>query len=586
MKTILKTTKRISPKAFVIVAFILVSITCILFYSIKVSSIPILKSVVFTLDEKLALPKCSLVGGFYKSPIIVSLSPANPDLEVYYTLDGTEPTSKSIKYKSPILITNQTDKPNRLSVIPTSPRWKPPIGNVFKGTILRAISVDKNNFRSSELIRSFFVDEKGNKRYTFPVVSITVNEKDLFGYEKGIYVLGKRFSDKDNYVQKNVPLYSPWFYYPANYTIRGENAERKGNLEFYEPSGQLGFETKVGIRINGNATRGFAQKSLRINFKEKDKAGINYPIFPSNEITKFNSIILRNSGNDWDKTMFRDAFMQSLIKSTHVDLQDFRPSIVFVNGEYWGIHNIRERQDEYYLANKYNLNPDSITILELTNSLKRGQMKSRAMFTELLQFLKKEDLSNDKNYEYIISKIDIESFIDFVIANVYFCNSDWPDNNVKFWRADSQKFDENSVAKDGKWRWMLYETDWGFGYTNRHVYNMDLLNNATIVGSVGVVFSSLMKNKSFATKFTSTFENYLNTIFKTEFVLKRIDEFDKLYSPEMSENINRWRVVGDMKKWKENVEELRVFAKKRPLIQITQLNSFLKLSGTDRITLK
>ena len=116
--------------------------------------------------------------------------------------------------------------------------------------------------------------------------------------------------------------------------------------------------------------------------------------------------------------------------------------------------------------------------------------------------------------------------------------------------------------------------------------SLDLLNNATIVGSVGVVFSSLMKNKSFATKFTSTFENYLNTIFKTEFVLKRIDEFDKLYSPEMSENINRWRVVGDMKKWKENVEELRVFAKKRPLIQITQLNSFLKLSGTDRITLK
>ena len=113
---------------------------------------------------------------------------------------------------------------------------------------------------------------------------------------------------------------------------------------------------------------------MRIGFDKKYGTGqLNYKLFTNDDITNFNSFLLRNSGNDWDKTMFRDAFMQALMKNTNVDIQDYRPSIVFINGEYWGIHNIRERFDEYYLANKYRLSPDSVTILELSGKLLRGK---------------------------------------------------------------------------------------------------------------------------------------------------------------------------------------------------------------------
>lgn len=537
-----------------------------------------------TFSEKINVPNCSQEGGFYKTDISINLSTDKPDLTIYYTVDGTQPTLNSTKYSGPIKISDKTEMRSTIANIPTSPRWKPPIGNVFKGTVLRAIAVDENNFKSNELVKSFFISDKGNKRYSFPVISITVNEKDFFGYQKGIYVMGKSYADKDNYIRKNTPLYSPWWYYPANYLLRGENAERKAYMELYEPDGKPGFASNVSIRINGNATRAFSQKSLRIYFKKKHSSTpLNYPLFPNNKVQTFSSFILRNSGNDWDKTMFRDAFMQSLMKNAHVETQDFRPSIVFINGEYWGIHNIRERMDANYLANKYKIKADSISILELGGNLISGQKNSQELFIKLLNYFKKEDLSVPKNYEYIKSQMDIESFIDFVIANVYFCNSDWPSNNVRYWRYDKLTVKDSINIKDGKWRWMLYDTDWGFGYTSKNAYQMNLLPDAKLVGSVGTIFGALTKNKEFVDEFISSFKNKLETSFRTENTLKVIDEFERNYEPEIQEHINRWRAIMSYAKWKENVDDLRTFASKRPAIQAKQLNDFFKLTGNNQI---
>lgn len=586
MKAILHTKKQLSFKLKIFIFFIVFISLTSFFISLKFSGNSKDDFPKLHFSAKIAKPECAPSAGFYNSSIVVKLISTAGHERIYYTIDGSEPSLASTVYDQPFLLENRSANRNYISVIPTSPRWKPPIGDVYKGTVLRAIAVDDKNGKSSELVKTFFVNDV-DKKYTLPVISITINQKDFFGYNKGIYVLGKSYTDKDNYIRKSLPLDLPWWEYPSNYLLRGPDTERPANIEFYEPSGQLGFESAVGIRIHGNATRGYAQKSLRISFRaEYGLPVLNHDLFDRNKNQFFHSFILRNSGNDWDKTMFRDAFMQSLMKNSFIDIQDYRPSIVFINGEYWGIHNIRERFDENYLANKYHFSADSVTILELSGKRVRGEKDDEEMFASLLDFVKTNDLGVKENYDYVKSRMDIESFQDFIIANVFFCNSDWPNNNVRFWRYNGETRYDSLPVMDGKWRWMLYDTDWGFGYNSMSTPDVNLLEKASKIGSSGILFNSLQQNKNFRNQFTTRFQHLLNSVFSTPELLSRIDQMQATLAPEMQEHIERWRSIGSYRQWLNNVDVLRDFARKRPILQASQLNVFFKLKEQDQITIK
>ncbi len=581
-----KRTTSLSIKLAAVVVFVIAVIAFV--FSLKYAGESKKEYPDLTFDTQIPFPECEQKGGFYAEPFDLKMTITGGNYKIYYTVDGSEPSLKSPVYTKPLIITNRTGENNNLSNIPSSPRWKPPVGDVFKGTVVRAIAVTDDNKKSLEFTRTYFVDPKGSKRYSFPVVAITVNPDDLFGYKTGIYVLGKNYDDKNDYAKKDIPLDLRWWKYPSNYLKRGNNAERPAFIEFYEPENKLAFESKVGVRINGNATRGYAQKSLRINFrKEYDAEELNYKLFATKEVTKFKSFILRNSGNDWDKTMFRDAFMQSLMADSKMDIQSNRPAIVFINGEYWGIHNLCERFDENYISFKYNLPKDSIIILEMSGNVYYGKKRDATDFKELLAFIKSNDLSINANYQKVKNEMDIDNFIDFVITNVYYCNSDWPNNNVKYWRYKTTPTGNDSAGiKDGRWRWMLYDTDYGFGFTGSDAIQMNLLEKAKTTGSVGVLFSGLLKNKQFTDKFITAFQTRLNTSFRETFVISKINEFETAFAPEMEENINRWRFMGSFSKWKSNVQDLRDFAGKRPEIQAKQLNDFFRLTEKNKITIK
>ncbi len=530
------------------------------------------------LSEKLERPTSTQESGLYNSPILLKLEDNNNTTQIFYTLDGSEPSVNSIEYKKPFKI-ECNNNTNHLSNIPTSPRWKPPIGDVFKGTILRAICVDKiNNIKSKELIKSFFINAEEKNEYSIPVVSIVINKEDFFSYKKGIYVLGKNYEDKSDYIKKKYSLDMPWWSYPANYLSKGKNAGRKIWIEYINTNNTVSFSTYAEAKINGNATRGFAQKSLRISLDSKmgkeHVDGIKIDTIFKNKIYSF---VLRNSGNDWDKTLFRDEFMQSLMVKTNLSTQSSIPVLVFINGEYWGIHHLKEKIDEFYFSEKYGLNIDSLTILENMGTLVYGSKQDSKEFEKLLDFCKNKDLSLKINYDYLSKKIDIENFMDMIIANVYFCNSDWPNNNVKYWRNNNKVVCADSIrAGDGRWRWILFDTDWGFGYTSSNAYELDLLDKAKHVGSVGVIFSSLLKNQDFLTKFKIRFNYHLLNTFDNEKVEHLINDFQKKYSPEIQEHINRWRIIGSVKNWDKNVEDLKIFSKKRMEIQKKQLDFFLK----------
>ncbi len=588
MKPILQSKRKTSLSLKLVIVVVSVIAVVSFIWSVKYAGESHREYPDLVFNPELHAPECETQGGFYTEAFEIKLVTNTNNCKIYYTLDGSEPSLKSAVFVKPIIIKSRTSELNNLSAIPSSPRWKPPVGDVFKGTVVRAIVVTNDNKKSSELTRTFFVDEKGRKRYSLPVVAITVNPDDMFGYKNGIYVLGKNYDDKNDYVKKDMQLDLPWWKYPSNYLKRGNNAERPAYIEFYENDNHLAFEYGVGVRINGNATRGYAQKSLRINFrKEYGAEMLTYKLFPANEVINFKSFILRNSGNDWDKTMFRDAFMQSLMADSKMDIQSNRPAVVFINAEYWGIHNICERFDENYISRKYKIHKDSIIILEMSGNVFYGKKQDGKDFKELLTFIQTNDISVNSNYEKIIKQIDIDNFIDFLITNIYYCNSDWPNNNVKYWRYKAkERGNDSAKVRDGRWRWMLYDTDYGFGFTGNDAYEVNLLEKAKTTGSVGIIFSGLLKNKLFVNTFISVFRHHLNTFYNATEVAKKINDFEALFSPEMEENINRWRVIGSYSNWKSNVKVLRDFATHRPAIQVKQLNEFFKLSDSEKITLK
>lgn len=524
-------------------------------------------------SKRIATPPIfSHQGGFYTEAFDLQISSADGGgAKIYYTLDGSEPVpgaDGTMEYSGSIPIKSRKGDPNIVSNIRTSMSWRAPNGEVFKGTVVRAKVVGEEGQESDIVTHTYFVDPDMYKRYDLPIISIVTDSKNLFDDTIGIYTI-------------------------RNADQRGGEWERPIHIEFFEDDGSLGFSQNAGVRIHGGATRSNPQKSLRLYAKSDYdvKDYFDYDIFSNltnkvdgEKITRFKRLLLRTSGNDWTSTLFRDAMAQSLISHLKLDTQAYRPSLVFINGEYWGIHNIRERYDRFYVATNYNLDRDAVAILEAgydffgeNYEVSEGtQEDADAYMNEVTGFLRSNPVTLQENYEYIKTKIDIENFIDYQIVNIYFSNTDWPGNNVKLWKyktKDGQYDPDAPYGQDGRWRWMVYDTDFGFGFDNnitRGRVDHDTLEFATATNgpfwpnppASTFLLRTLLENSEFRNKFINHFADHLNTAFQPELVNQRIDEMKSKLESSIQEHINRW--PGSINNWDNNVQVMKDFANDRP----------------------
>ncbi len=192
---------------------------------------------------------------------------------------------------------------------------------------------------------------------------------------------------------------------------------------------------------------------------------INHRIFPDLPYDSYNRLILRNSGQDFfvRSTMFRDAFLQELVRDFNFDTQAYRPVIVFINGEYWGIQNFRERYDTDYLARNYNVDAGRIDMLEDNAEIQEG---SNEHYNEMLDYIRENDITRDHHYEHITTMIDVDNFLDYISTQAFIRNIDWPGNNNDYWRLQTEYDPDAPPGHDGRWRWMLVDTDAAFGGLN------------------------------------------------------------------------------------------------------------------------
>lgn len=532
-------------------------------------------------DVDLSLPLFSHEGGFYREAFQLELKSVLPDAEIYYTLDGSVPTRESHRYTGPIRIVNRENEPNKIAgLLTVAEDWHRP-GKVFKGTVVRAIAYDANGKASDVVTKSYFVHPRGHERYSLPIVSLSTDMENLFDHATGIYVAGALYeNDSPNHWEN-----------PANYTQRGREWERPAHIEFYEPDGTLGFAENVGIRIHGAASRANVLKSLRVHFrKEYGRGKLEYPLFPGLPYDTFDSFLLRTAGNDHDGAYLRDAFMQSLLDETRLDTQAYRPAILFINGEYWGIHNIRERGDEDYFAEKYGIDKSELDLLENDAEVISG---SNELYVALIDMLRTSDVNDPSVYEAVGRAIDMDNFIDYQIAQIYFDNGDWPGNNIRYWRENKPFDPASSYGRDGRWRWFVFDTDFGFGmYGDHNDLNHSLERSTTPYGEEWpnpdwstFLLRTLLENDDFRERFINRFADLMNTSFRPERVTERLMAMKGVIEPEMPEHIARWGRPYGMGHWHMHIERMKTFGRQRPAAMSNMINDFFKLGGAYNLTI-
>jgi len=452
---------------------------------------------------------------------------------IRYTTDGSIPNSTSSVYQNPITIQLST-------------------------TIQAAIF--KDGFLPSEITsNTYLIDVE----HDLPIMSIAFKNEDFFSETTGMYSFGTNY-------EEDFPHFGANFW---------KDLEKRVQLTFFE-NDELGFNTGAGAKIFGGWSRGNPQRSLSLFFRsEYGDNQLKYPLFEERDYDKYEALVLRNSGNDWQQTMLRDLTLTGLMKNSNVDIQAGRPIVSYLNGEYWGIYNVREKINEHYLASLHNVPSEDITILEREASVIFGDNQA---YLELLSFITNNSLAINSNYEKVQAEIDITNFIQYNVAQIYFDNTDWPGNNIKFWRH-----------KNGKWRWILFDTDFGFGIWNAQQYSNNTL--AFALNPFGpswpnppwstFMFRKLMENETFKKQFVNTFADELNSRFLAPKVRAAIETNEAIVSNEMSRHINKWGNTS-MPAWRNKVNNMKSFASQRPVFVRGHIKNELDLPFHKQVNLK
>jgi hypothetical protein len=392
------------------------------------------------------------------------------------------------------------------------------------------------------------------KQHILPVVYLQVNPDDFFSYNTGIYIRGnKQFCNAKN------PLTQKWWDWPANYHTRGKASERPALINYSENNTVI--NTNIKVKIHGNKTRAFPQKSILVKFTKN-----NYPVLFNHPVT---SIILRNSGNDWGRTLFADALAHQIMQTTSLDIQPYKHVILYLNNEYWGIHNLTVKTDENYLAQKYNFKKKHITLIE-SEGLKAGKKEIADEFYDLINKLQNPIYNNEEKYKFIEQKVDIEKFNIYMIFQIYFANTDWPHNNLRVYKIKSKKI-------NSKWCFIPYDMDYSFAYTGSEAVKKDMFHHVLNFKNnhVSIIFKQLLLNNDYVKTFKNQFEDYLNTTLSTDYQLHILDSIRNNLTNEISCHIARWRKPASIEQWNEYVDANRIFILNREKYIRQHINKYL-----------
>ncbi|MCC6725899.1 MAG: CotH kinase family protein [Saprospiraceae bacterium] len=487
--------------------------------------------------------------GFYLDSLLLQLSTETP-YTIRYTLDASEPTASSTPYAAPLWLHDRSPQPNGIAEVPTNPasmaeefRWRMPQGQVPKAVVVRAALFEGDDRVGQSVAAEYFIGA-GLDSIGMPILSIWADSAGLFGYEQGIYVPGKDYDQQ------------PFVWQPGNYYNEGPEWEREATLSYYEAQ-ELALQQPFELKIHGGGSRMMPCKSLRLSAKEGLGASrFEHPFFPDRDYTDFKRLVLRNGGQDFSRTLMADVLMQSLLAPTGLEYQSARQVVVFINGVYWGIHNLVERYDKYYLQHYHTGDLEAVDHFEIVMGYWPSEGSS-SDFEALIASLPFADLSDAAQYTAIAQQIDIQNFMNHHISKVYGGGDDWSGNNEELWRPQQP---------GARWRWLVNDYDDAFinpeknGYG--HATRSDGVNWPNPEWSTRL-FRSLMQQPSFAKQYKRVLRQHLDTTYHPNRVQRAIDSLAAIYRPEMERHVRRWGHPASLAQWEANIAQLKAFAAQR-----------------------
>jgi hypothetical protein len=478
-------------------------------------------------------PVFSQPGGIYKNTLNISLSlptnvPKGIDLsDIYYTFDNTEPTLNSPSYTGELVI-SQT-------------------------TVVRAKLIHPDHLTNRSTVHSYIISTKD---FLLPVVSISTDSTYLWDEEFGIYCRG---NGKYGLIDKGTD-------YPANWN---NNWRRPVNFEYF-PVGSASsvLNQLCEFRIAGGWTRANPQKSFTLYANKR--FGIKrfeHDLFNEKPNQEIKSFMIRNSGNDFWITHFRDAAIQLFMGGkVNIDYQAYQPAIFYLNGKYWGIQNLRERSQEDFVLANYGLE-DVDVVGSWWGNLKNGDLNE---WNLLMRELRKT--STIRNYQWIMDQVDIDELINYMILQVYISNTDFPHNNMVMWRPRQN---------DGKWRFILKDLDFGLGIWDMHpVTHNALMYNTENNNDDRKLFNALLTQDAFRENFYSRFAIYMGDLLHYRSTSQVIDSIQKLLEPAMQDHLTRWIPEmwwRDMNSWRNEVSNMKNWCYRRNAEVYKHLRDYFKL---------
>ena len=506
---------------------------------------------------------------------------------IYYTTDCSDPVigeSTTKKYTGSIKIENKKNTNPFLSTSNMSQEYvvdgwafSPDKSKLERATVIRAISVDAAGTVSPISTKTYFIGNDIENAYKdCAVMSIVTDPDNLVDDDIGIYVKGSAYKAAD--VET------------ANFYQHGKEWERESYMDFFEynDSDTPDISRGVGIRIHGGYSRRNSQKSLNVYFREEYDFGKKnlkeYNLFPDSKtifkagesepvaITNIKNTMLRNGGNDSDATKFQDIFIQSMLTDKNFTTQYARPCMLYLNGEYWGLYNLTEKYSDKYVEEKFDVDNNNVLIYK-NMEVDEGTDAEGKELKELMD-LGDLDMTVEANYKKFQEIVDIDSYVDYYAAEIYICNNDWWSgcnadnqyNNIQFWKVmDTTLESTDNPYADGKWRYMLFDTEWSMGLFNSNEASAryDSLKYHALGADANYngdpVFIALMKNKDFQKRMTQALLDIRNWNFQYDRASKALDEYSSLYSPLMNKHRERWN-NGDIS---SNVNRMKNFLRDR-----------------------
>ena len=490
-------------------------------------------------------PSFSVPSGFYSGSFDIELS-AEEGSKIYFTVDSSTPTTSSNEYTSAFSVesalkkTKSEKKPEDGGRPEERPKEEGPgeekrpdekepaaeQGGSSDVAVIRAAAYDSEGNMSEVATAVYFIGYESKASYyqNFKIISLVTDSDNLFGKEKGIW---------------------------TNYEEEGREWERPANMQIFQ-GGTAYVDQNIGLRIHGGYTRKFNQKSFNV-YARKDygKSELEFDLFSGTlrsestgkKIKDFDSFILRNAGNDWQDTRFRDKLNQALVSDRNFLEQAMEPCIVFINGTFYGHYEITEKLSEDYIHDHCGVKKSDVCIVK-NQKLDEGDEATYQEYKELEEWIKSTDFSSSENYKKLCELVDMDSFADYMSTEIYIANKDWGKNNVALWKTTA--VDESNPYADGRWRFILFDTEFSSNIYNTVPANINLfevLNKEE--NFVNTLLKAALKNPEFKQKFAITFMDIANYNFDTNKVNALISQYDSIYKEPVADTLKKFGGSGN-----------------------------------------